>query len=170
MGGLVITWPVMSLNDTFPCVPHHHNSLKHGRLPVWQVWCQASDDYLLITSCTTLMPGCRWKDLLSFFKLPLQLFNHPFLPRCLRKTQKEEYVCREPTWESSRCQGWEVEGPSSVGGSDGALLAVNEGWTDTLITPCNLQGANRWIFPLTREITCRAWSWTMEICHVMSPL
>lgn len=53
--------------------------------------------------------------------------------------------------ESSRCQGWEVEGPGSVGGSDEALLAVNEGWTDTLITPCNLRGANRWIFPFDKR-------------------
>lgn len=47
-------------------------------------------------------------------------------------------------------RGERLKVSGSVGGSDGALLAVNEGWRDTLITPCNLQGANRWIFPIDK--------------------
>lgn len=41
MGGLMITWSVVSVNDTFSLcsLPHNHNSLKHGRLSMWQVWC-----------------------------------------------------------------------------------------------------------------------------------
>lgn len=106
-----------------------------------------------------------WKYLTTFNKNSFIFFVNDrnsltaaFLSKSYKKTQKEEFVQFRstlwyPTCESCRCQGWEVEGPGRVGGSDETLLAVNELWTDTLISACNLHGANRWIFPLTREIT-----------------
>lgn len=57
-----------------------------------------------------------------------------------------------------------------MGGSDKALLAVNESRTDTLISPCNLQGANRGIYVLKSKITTQIPKWDNRDFHVMSPL
>lgn len=145
MGGLAITQHVVSLNDTFPPSRGH----QCGRLmttPLITSWCH--------------FDARRRREI--FFYL---LSNHrcsslitPSLPDAWGRHKKRSKSDSERSLRSGsrrekvfRCQGWEVEGPGSVGGSDEALLAVNEGWTDTLITPCNLRGANRWIFPFDKR-------------------
>lgn len=105
------------------------------------------DDNLFITMGCPLWCQSPEGSFILFFEPLLKLFNHLVSPNpredtktSLRLIEKQIGAYREPTWESTRCQGWEVEGLGSVGGSDGGLLAVNEGWTDTLINPCHLWG------------------------------
>ena len=125
-----------------------------ARPPVWQADDNPTHYFVMPLWCPSLEGICFY--LLS---------NHhcsslitPSLPDAWGRHKKKSKSDSERSLRSGsrrekvfRCQGWEVEGPGSVGGSDEALWAVNEGWTDTLITPCNLRGANRWIFPFDKR-------------------
>lgn len=133
----MITQAVMTLNDTSPMFSSsHHSNHRCGRLPVWPARCEglAMTTHSLLWDAT-LMP-VTGRILHPFFKPLLKLFNHLFLPRIPKKTQKQ--VCVElrnkPTRIGSRrekvpgVRGERLKVPVVwVGGSDGALLAVNEG-------------------------------------------